>query len=138
MIPILLIALCQHGSFSWDDRLVQVFGFSALASAFGGLVIIGATGSPETKVGKFLRSRPLRALGKYSYSMYIFHFPVLEIIKSNLGKWGMASSSYFIRQLVVTGIGATVTFLIALATWNGLEKHFLKLKRYFESARPNL
>ncbi len=67
----------------------------------------------------------LRSFGKYSYGIYVLHFPITMLFKPRLG----------VASLVVTEIvGIGLSYCAALVSWNLLEKHCLKMKRYFPTS----
>lgn len=76
---------------------------------------------------RFLGVGPLRYLGKISYGLYVFHFV------------GIAAAEVILRRLGVQGWGPM--FLVAMAatvalsalSYEVFERHFLKLKRRFET-----
>ena len=74
----------------------------------------------------------LRSVGKYSYSMYVFHmlamrYLIVPVVKFEL-RAGLALPVAFTLGLVIS---AVATYLVGVLTWHAYEKHFLKLKRYF-------
>ncbi len=57
----------------WDGGLV---GLAVCA----GLIIVGAVRAPEGPVGAFLMLRPVRWIGLISYSLYLWHWPVIVLM----------------------------------------------------------
>ncbi|HVH42258.1 MAG TPA: acyltransferase [Labilithrix sp.] len=110
----------------------QTFGYTVFAIVFAYAVVDAALGRDEERFVRVLSASPLGAVGRYSYGMYVFHTPLhllvgLPAIASLSGidahgPHGIAFSlAYF--------LGATaVTFVLALASYHLLEKHFLALK----------
>jgi len=77
-----------------------------------------------------LFSRPiLRFFGKYSYSMYIFHYPIYLIYTSYLNKHNSQPSIGL--DILASCLTILSTIILSLATWNLLEKRILALKRNF-------
>lgn len=80
-----------------------------------------------------LSIKPLRAIGKYSYAMYVFHYIYLPLEV----RWLPCSS--FVRLVhdpllgllayYASAIG--IAFCVAFLSYHLYEKHFLKLKKYF-------
>jgi peptidoglycan/LPS O-acetylase OafA/YrhL len=52
-----------------------------LAAAFCFAVLIAAVAHPETGLGKALGVAPLRWIGERSYGMYLWHWPVIELMR---------------------------------------------------------
>lgn len=77
-------------------------------------------------VVRALASWPLRSVGKVSYGLYVYHYPLLGWVVAMLASSGIHLSIGIPTMLVV---GASA---IALATvsWHVLEKPLLELKRY--------
>ncbi len=64
----------------WDGGLVAI-AFCAL------LVILGALRAPDGPVGRFLSLGPLRWLGLISYSLYLWHWPVIVLMTPDSTGW---------------------------------------------------
>ena len=80
------------------------------------------------------RNAVLRFFGKYSYGIYVFHWvlsPMLERFFSPQ-KMGAASGSNFVGVALSMAIAIGSSVLVAVLSWHLYEKHFLKLKRFFE------
>ncbi len=61
-------------------------GTAALLPVAGtALVIVGGCGAPSFGVGRMLALPPMRALGRMSYSWYLWHWPVLTLAPTALG-----------------------------------------------------
>ncbi len=84
---------------------------------------------------KILSFKYLQLIGKYSYALYVLHapicywagshFPVPSLVQNLPPTWSFVHSLYLILIQFVLSIAA------AVISWNILEKHFLKLKKYF-------
>lgn len=76
----------------------------------------------------------LRHLSQYSYAMYVFQNLLLPVVEKYFPIESMvASAGPLLGRLAFIGIGFVVTYVVAVVSWHAYEKHFLKLKRYFES-----
>ncbi len=113
-------------------------GYTLFAIAYAVLVFAAfdAAGSP-TWLATRLRSPILRAFGKYSYGIYVFHYPVSLVAvglarKASLGASPAAATGIWILSV---GAGIAISYGIALVSWNLYEKRFLAWKRAFV-ARP--
>lgn len=115
---------------------LQVVKYPLLAVLYGGLLVVGVTARPGSRVDRGLTARPLTLLGKYSYGIYIYHPAMIHLVG-----WLFATASVgSALQAVHPAVGLSVRIaLIAAGTaaavwvsWHGFERPFLSLKRYFE------
>ena len=113
-----------------QDPVVATVGHTLLACWFGTVLALAATPGSAARV---LGSPVLRFFGRYSYGLYVFHAPLLflapGVIPLDLVPTVMGSQ--LIRQLVFMAIATGASVLLALASWHGFEKHFLKAKALF-------
>jgi peptidoglycan/LPS O-acetylase OafA/YrhL len=119
-----------------SDRVLLALR-EGLVAVFFGLFVASAArpvGSPGWR--RFLRSRLLSFLGKYSYGLYVFHGIVsyawsradmVSLLTRALGSRGFA----LIGQAV---LGVSLSTALAVASYQLYEKRFLQLKRLFEAA----
>ncbi len=139
-VPLLLAAMVVQavlqGGASGRDRTLygQTAQYTVVGLLFASLLVLVLT-SPGSRVQTFLTIAPLRALGKYSYAMYVFNKPMFQLARWCMsGELGLSG----LPLLALAGylvLGVALTFGAALLSWHLLEKHFLELKRFFE-ARP--
>ncbi|HEV2180300.1 MAG TPA: acyltransferase, partial [Gemmatimonadaceae bacterium] len=112
-------------------------GYTIMAIAWGGLVAAGATAARGTIPARILGARWLRALGKYSYAMYVFHVPIWAHVQPLVfprNRVPMLFGSHILASLALGALCGLLTFAAAVVSWNVYEKRFLKLKRYFAYA----
>ena len=101
------------------------FGFFVSAMAVAPAVLCMAR-FPEWRFNRYLSIKPLRFLGRLSYTLYIWHYFFFKVIQA-----GMAGQSRV--QMVVTEF--VVAFAIALAVYYGVERPMLRVKLKFSSER---
>jgi peptidoglycan/LPS O-acetylase OafA/YrhL len=107
-------------------------GYSFLSGACGLAVLAAATSDLRPKARSPLRWAPLRALGKYSYAVYVFHKPIHDFIgKPALARLGLDASRSTIVALIYVGVGLMASFGAAFMSYHLYEKHFLRLKQRF-------
>ena len=130
------LTIAHRGVLMWTEPIMQEIGFSLLALFFGSVVVLSTMTASPTLLTRLFNLRFLRFFGKYSYSMYIFHEPINVFVLQRLfgddtkvSLWG----SHYLGVFVHFVLSALLTVLIALITWNLLEKHFLKMKVLFPS-----
>jgi peptidoglycan/LPS O-acetylase OafA/YrhL len=125
----------KNGFIPYEAVETIVVGYSALGFLFA--VCIYKAASETNPLSKLLSATPLRWFGKYSYAIYIFHWPVAQayeaIVAPRLPFLARPVSALFCF-LVVTSVSSG----IAVLSWFLFESRFLALKRYFEHAPRGL
>ncbi|HEV2453606.1 MAG TPA: acyltransferase, partial [Verrucomicrobiae bacterium] len=99
------------------DKNTPFPGFAALVPCIGAALIIWTNSSSITFVGRMLSLRPLVWIGLISYSLYLWHWPVL--IFTNYWDQGQPS---FTRGLGVVFL----SLALAIVTWKIIETPFRK------------
>jgi len=114
-----------------QDPAVQTIGFTVIALSYAGLLLAAVLGG-NSMLERFLSSRVMRALGKYSYAAYLWHFVTRRIV-STVGA-GYLNQPGPLRLLVMIAI----TMLMSIASYNLVERWFLLLKKRFEPRLPTM
>lgn len=104
-------------------------GYTTAALFTLGLIGIFITHPPGNIFRRIFSNPILTFLGKYSYSMYLFHMTAVLILLDVFWYSEMRGWKAFFLYPATTYIA---TIVIALLTWHLLEKHMLGLKKYFE------
>lgn len=131
-VALLGLVLVQRGFHAFDAP-VQVLGQSLIA-ILSACTLWGAVAEDGPRARRRLQallSLPgLRVLGKYSYAMYVFHFPIHHALLPHLGPLVAADDSpwRFVRLVLYLLLILTLTFVAALISWRVIERPFLALK----------
>src|SRR5271168_4984997 len=100
--------------------------FTMVALAAASFIFL-ALHSRQRWLQSILENRFLRYTGTISYGLYLLHKIPTDLMKVlNLDRWPV-----LILPAVLLG-----SYALAALSWNVLEKPFLRLKRFFASARP--
>jgi peptidoglycan/LPS O-acetylase OafA/YrhL len=127
----LLVQVALTGMVVYDDFWMGTIGITLVAVFFGAFVAMTLAAPQGSVLRRFTTSPILRFFGKYSYGMYCFHQPIAMVLARvglTADKLTPAMHSRFLAVAAVNGLALATTILFALASWNLLEKHFLKLK----------
>jgi len=106
-------------------------GYTSVAVFASALVAILTTFKDDSPFRCLFRNGFLTFWGKYSYSAYLVHMPMVFVMLDVVSYYHLLGwRAYGLYLLLVFGSTALISFL----TWHLLEKHFLNLKRYFNYA----
>jgi peptidoglycan/LPS O-acetylase OafA/YrhL len=98
---------------------------SAMAVLFAGLILVAL--DQKTYLAGLLRVGVLRHIGKISYGLYMYHWPLLLLLPLLLKKFGLETLPF--RYWLPLYLA--VTYFVALASWHLLEKRINAMKRNF-------
>lgn len=107
---------------------------SACAVGFGGLLLRAVTGGARSRLAAVLRAPALRWMGLYSYAMYVVHMPLVaaaEHVGFTWRSFSTVAGSPLPGYLAYVAILGAVSAGLAFASWHVLEKHCLRLRRFF-------
>jgi peptidoglycan/LPS O-acetylase OafA/YrhL len=110
---------------------------SLYAFFFGALTLVSLGRSAGAAwTGRLFQGRLLSFLGKYSYGLYVYHglftWYLLDVsANERLDRWFHGHHGLTIVARVVIGVG--VSLVVAVLSYELMEKRFLSLKRYFAS-----
>ena len=131
---VLLLIIVVRESVRPDDLVMATFGYSAVAWLGAAAILHVTAPSREPVGGGIFGLTPLRFLGRYSYGLYVWHYPIMTVLTQHhftigdltreLGAPRLANASYVAVNLVGT-------LSAALLSWHFLEQPMLSLKRYF-------
>jgi peptidoglycan/LPS O-acetylase OafA/YrhL len=121
----------RQGGLFGGDPVVQVWAFGPLAAGFAALLVLALDGEGTSRLSRALRNRTLRGAGKYSYGLYVLHYPIflaLEAAGFTSLALAEATGSRILGVLAFAGVAGAATLAAALLSWNLLEKPFLRWK----------
>ena len=75
------------------------------------MVIAGGAAAPNLGAEKLLGLRPFRQLGRISYSLYLWHWPILILAAESQGRTSLSLSSN-LAWLLVALVASIVTYLL--------------------------
>jgi peptidoglycan/LPS O-acetylase OafA/YrhL len=107
-----------------SSHFVVIAGFSLAAIASAVLVI------HATRGGSWLALKPLRDLGRISYGVYLWHFPLMIALRPQL------ESLPILPRTALAALLIAVALALATTSWFLVERRFLG-KRRREAMAPN-
>lgn len=122
LVPIsVLVLLTLMYLYKWDSTGLHRYGFF-LAVLSSIAIILDLTLSPFSLLKKPLSLPPLVYLGKISYGLYLFHYPLFHFITEVL-----PDASFLIKAPLKIGL----SILVAALSFHLIEVKFLRLKKHF-------
>ncbi len=121
----------------FTSPLAQLIGFPANCYAATMFVSWAIQDKNQKKVS-ILNWPVLRLAGKYCYSLYLFHLPML-----GLTKWLLRHAKYWValyepvEVLLSSVVWVGFCFLLSYVLWRYLESPLIQLKKYFEYQNSN-
>lgn len=119
---ILVLVITRRIAWHYSIDVVRKYGYTLDAVFWAGLM--GYTLAADHFWKRIFTGSFMTGLGKYSYGMYIFHWPVYIIVS----RQHIFNSSAHDKNWLLAAIAFSVTCLCSFASYHLLEKHFLKLK----------
>ena len=116
--------LLWRRAFLWKDPPIAVIALTPLCVLMALAVARVATASPDGPVVRALSLAPLRWLGKVSYTAYLIHQPILQVVRRVEGR--VTAFGRFTPWLGML-LGAALTLAGAAASWHLIEKRLLRL-----------
>ena len=110
----------------------QSIGFALLAISFAAFVLYSALA--DEALGRrrsWLHWRPLVLLGKYSYGIYVFHYPVFYFAERLCRQLPYSIHHTVWFSCLLIGFESATAFAVAALSYNFYEKRFLALKDRF-------
>ena len=110
---------------------MATFGISGLALLSGAFIVLSLRFA-GSGVGRFLQQRWLRTFGKYSYGMYVWHFPIYYCMQHLLEAQSVVFPLRTSRAFPYLALLIALSYGAAWVSFNFYEQWFLRLKARFE------
>lgn len=142
-VPILLLGVFPNvkgvpgfADSTWPN-LVYGPGLTLISLVFLVYVVRAAEGGLSPRLKRFTEWKGNLVLGKYSYAIYLFHYPIAHTMQKTMsGKFQFGGADLtIVGSLISMGVTTALSLAIARITWVVWEEPWLRLKRRF-SYRP--
>jgi peptidoglycan/LPS O-acetylase OafA/YrhL len=122
----MMISIDYFAAIFWDAHVLLFVGYTIIAG-FIGLVVLG-TALQCTLSKRLFANAPMMYLGLVSYSLYLWHFPILNWATKLLDHTGVVDNRLW--WLVI--IALPVSLIAATASYYFVERPFLQRKRVID------
>jgi peptidoglycan/LPS O-acetylase OafA/YrhL len=107
----------------WHDPIVYTVGFTCLAIAFGAMLILTLYQEEKRKRPEPGRgTRAFAAMGRYSYTIYLWHVPLAQLFAYLAGRLGG------VNQYLLHAVYFATTIALAVAVSKLVEFPALRLR----------
>jgi peptidoglycan/LPS O-acetylase OafA/YrhL len=121
----------HFGALDKTTYFIVSVGYTIIAAGYAALIGTVIARPVWTRIA--FENGIMRFFGKYSYGLYVFHYSVDAALTRVLRGWIDATfHSKAIGVILTALIVGALSVVVAFASYNLYEKHFLKLKKYFE------
>lgn len=107
------------GSTVANNRLYLTWGATGFA-ALSAVVVLMSVVDAQSPLGRLLATRPLVALGRVSYGVYLWHYPIIVAVGDQ-----MSGSSPTVQRVTAVGLTAAAT----MASWTLIERPAIAWKQ---------
>ena len=114
----------NHYRAYWNGHPMLLYGYTITAFFIGVLVLGTATAGKLSRI--LFASKPMLFIGIVSYSLYLWHYPILHWLIAWFDYLGIAGD----RLWWLTGMGIPLSLLAAIASYWLIERPFLTRKAH--------
>jgi len=137
-VVFLCIVFLKDSDLHITNVWLMKYGYSAINIIIVSLMAALLTGvQGRIQLRSFFSMQWLRWLGKYSYSIYVFHWIILQTIVFKLEGILLANSwNESLAYLLSRIAGIALTLFVSYYSYNYFEARFLSLKTFFTDDKP--
>lgn len=118
-----LVVLCMAAR--WDRPWMYYLSFFLIA-LFAGAITLDLLSRREGVLNRIMEWRPLVWVGRISYGLYLWHYPIFRLVQLEDWPW-----------YVGLPVGVTATFVVAVVSYYFLERPLLRRKFHYRGNSPS-
>ncbi len=133
---VILVGLAwRYQRLNWESSATAICGFPVIAVASAALITLSLKNPLFQATFNW---SAMRWLGKYSYGIYVLHYPVLTLFQSlDLPAHVRNLNGELEARLLTLSTSAVVSIGLAALSFHFYENRFLRLKKYFRYNDPD-
>jgi peptidoglycan/LPS O-acetylase OafA/YrhL len=131
-IAFLMVLFLKNDGLSPGVKDVDLLGYTAFALLYAALLAIVLDVKAGAPLHRLLTLAPLRAFGKYSYAMYVFHFLTALVLARAFVLNDLTpklDGSQIPLNIIFSATATATTFALAWVSWQLVEQPLLQLKK---------
>ncbi|MGO8998989.1 MAG: acyltransferase family protein [Polyangiaceae bacterium] len=119
------------------SRAVQLVAYTGLAVLFTGVVLAAVVAPAGSTIAVFLSWAPLSFIGRYSYGIYLCHYPLEPLFLKVFPMERIARTTHapLLAVLLFIAFQTAVSTAIAFVSYQLYERHFIGLKGRFTKSK---
>lgn len=118
----------------WWTPWMQTAGYSLTLFTGASMLVLALSRPADSLWPRLLSMGWLRAFGKYAYSLYLFHLPVMRLMREYVfdpGKYEALALTPWIGQMLFYAAAIAPAFALSWVSWKFFEAPILRLKERF-------
>ena len=133
---VLVLQFALHRFTDFGLELMRAIRLGVFRLLFAALLLHALFAPASSMAGRAFRSAPMTWLGKYSYGLYVYHHFLSYYLVKHGTEFALARAvgSHALAVVIQALAGMAVSMTVAWASYELVEKHFLRLKRFWPSA----
>jgi peptidoglycan/LPS O-acetylase OafA/YrhL len=132
LLALAMVAVFGPARCLWETgEYMSIFGISGVALLSGAAVVF-CLQYTETRLGRFFQQGWIRSFGKYSYGMYVWHFPVYYTMEHVMEQRSVVFPLPTAKAIPYLALLMAASYSAAWLSFNLYEQWFLRLKTRFE------
>lgn len=120
----MVFVAAPRGDFLVRIDVPYVFFHHTITALGFGMLVLGATGPSRIGAALFA-NRPMMILGLISYSLYLWHYPLLSAAQA----LGWLDGAHAPRPAIVAGVVVPIVLAVSALSYRFVEKPFLRSSR---------
>lgn len=125
---VVLLGLVVMSAVEWPGNVVRFAILLPMVNVAALLVTTQLVDGSSSPLNRVLESAPLVRFGKLSYGIYLFHIPVIRVLRRSFEP---SPEVLFITAVVVT-------YLLAEISYRAVEQPLLRYKKRFRAVAPSV
>jgi len=134
-LVVVIAVLALTRSTHMDGRIGPAVGYAALAVLWAAVLVLSLS---APRVTRLFSSSALVFLGKYSYGLYLLHYPIALYLRDSVfgpAQWPRVSGSLIPGQVLFHLLAGSLSIAAAWLSWRLMEEPILRLKKHFRYAK---
>ncbi|RYY61719.1 MAG: acyltransferase, partial [Chitinophagaceae bacterium] len=129
---LMLVLFGLAGTMMFQNPVHYTLNYTVVDLFFAGMITMTLCSSELVRFKQLLNLRFFKELGILSYCLYIFHYPIQNIVEANfLTGFEGSLGSYAAAKIACVGLAVAITIPVVYLVHKAVELPFWRLRKYF-------